>query len=313
MSIRISLGFPVLAAALLSLAPAAFADDAQNPTPTPAPTPSSAPQTNLYGDSVSQYFQNWFLRSDAARASQPHWMTPLVTVTPRLEQEFRYDQYWEHLGNSANIDLYDGGKGLELIPTTTNEVLFNLPAYEDRSIKKPATGWADWQFLVIKQRLLSENEQNGNYILTAFLGIQAPSGDEAFTNHAWVVTPTIAGGKGYGPFDVQSTLSVALPVSHADTIGDAMVWNTALQAHFLERFWPEVEFNLTHWFGGQRDGKTQLFITPGLILGRFQLYDRLNFAIGAGYQVAVTPNLTTSPVLTPTYNHAFIITARTPF
>src|SRR5438105_12027642 len=29
---------------------------------------------------------------NAAKESQPHWMTPVVTVTPRLEQEFRYDQ-----------------------------------------------------------------------------------------------------------------------------------------------------------------------------------------------------------------------------
>jgi hypothetical protein len=33
----------------------------------------------------------WFRRSDRAKADQPHWMTPLVTITPRLEQEFRTD------------------------------------------------------------------------------------------------------------------------------------------------------------------------------------------------------------------------------
>ena len=30
-------------------------------------------------------------------------MTPVVTVTPRLEQEFRYDQLFEHLGNDASL------------------------------------------------------------------------------------------------------------------------------------------------------------------------------------------------------------------
>jgi hypothetical protein len=29
----------------------------------------------------------WFATSDAAKEEQPHWMTPVVTVTPRLEQE----------------------------------------------------------------------------------------------------------------------------------------------------------------------------------------------------------------------------------
>ena len=77
--------------------------------------------------------------------------------------------------------------------------------------KKSATGWNDWPFLTIKQRLLSANEQNGNYIVTAFLGFQAPTGITAFTNDAWVITPTIAGGKGWGDFDIQMTLGFADP------------------------------------------------------------------------------------------------------
>jgi hypothetical protein len=37
------------------------------------------------------FFSDWLDRSDQAKADQPHWMTPLVTVTPRLEQELRSD------------------------------------------------------------------------------------------------------------------------------------------------------------------------------------------------------------------------------
>ena len=64
----------------------------------------------------------------------------MVVVTPRLEEEFRYDQYWEKLGNGADLTSFDAGKGLELIPTTSNEVILNLPPYIDRTIKKPAEG-----------------------------------------------------------------------------------------------------------------------------------------------------------------------------
>src|SRR5690349_17368607 len=32
---------------------------------------------------------DWLNMASATQAAQPHWMTPLVTVTPRLEQEFR--------------------------------------------------------------------------------------------------------------------------------------------------------------------------------------------------------------------------------
>jgi hypothetical protein len=107
-------------------------------------------------------------------------MTPITTVTPRLEQEFRYDQSQQFLQNGAEVNNYFSGKGLELMPTTTNEILINVPNFEQRlpegSKVKPATGFADGNFVTIKQRLLSANEETGNYILSAFLGFQAPTG-----------------------------------------------------------------------------------------------------------------------------------------
>ena len=264
------------------------------------------------GDDQS-WFSSWMNMVSHTQAEQPHWMTPLVTVTPRLEQEVRYDQYWQRTGTGATIDQYDAGKGLELIPTDTNEVLLNPPAFLDRSVKKPAQGYADWGFLTVKQRLASANEQDGNYIVTAFLGVQAPSGNVAFTNHAWIVTPTIAGGKGWGDFDIQSTLGIQIPMSQANILGTAYLWNTTFQYHAFTYFWPEFETNVTQWSGGLRNGKTQVMLTPGLILGRFDLFGRAKGIIGGGYQFAVTPKLTTEPVLTPLYDHAWIMTARVAF
>src|ERR1700742_4589476 len=95
-------------------------------------------------DQTGDYFDHWYDRVGVAQDSQPHWMTPLMTVTPRLEQEFRYDQYWEHTGTGADIASFDSSKGLELIPTTTNEVILNLPPYEERTNKSPASGFGDW-------------------------------------------------------------------------------------------------------------------------------------------------------------------------
>ena len=154
-----------------SLASAAFAAD----LPVPQPVPDVAAT-----DPITDYFLHWFDRSNAAKASQPHWMTPITTVTPRLEQEYRYDQTQQFLQNGAEINNYFAGKGLELIPTETNEILINVAPFEQRfsegSKVKPATGFADWNFVTIKQRILSANEENGNYILTVFLGAQAPTG-----------------------------------------------------------------------------------------------------------------------------------------
>lgn len=156
------------------------------------------------------YFSSWFTRVDKTKNEQPHWMTPVATVTPRLEEEYRYDQFWQTNAEGVVTNNFDGGKGVELIPSEHVEVLLNLPPYIEHNSAKVKDGFGDASFLV-KYRLLSANEEHGNYILTAFLGWSVPTGQ--YRNGALhaVITPTIAYGKGFGDFDLQGTFGVGLP------------------------------------------------------------------------------------------------------
>jgi hypothetical protein len=247
-------------------------------------------------------------------ASEPDWMNPITTVTPRLVNQIRYDQFQQFLGNGAEVNNYFGGKALELIPTTTNEILINIPAFEQRTNVKPATGFAEWNFLTVKQRLLSANQENGNYILTAFLGFQAPTGITAYTNRpAWIVTPTIAGGIGFGDFDIQGTIGVPIPTANEHAIGTSIVSSLTLQYHIAPYFWPEFAFNDTQWTSGVRADRNQLFVGPGVMFGRFQIYNRVKFNFGIAYQVAVVPGHAVTTPLTPMYNHAWILSMRMQF
>ena len=255
------------------------------------------------------FLDSWFARSDAAKENQPHWMTPVVTVTPRLEQEYRYDQTWQSRRDSTDFQNWGGGKGVELIPSENTEVIIGVPAYQELTTPtKRETGFADETFLV-KYRMLSANEENGNYIVTGFLGLSVPTGADVFTTGHTIVTPTIAAGKGWGTrasgFDIQSTLGVSIPVGNEDKVGVPIAWNTALQAHVFDKLWPEIEANYTHWTQGPNAGKSQTAITTGLILGRYELIGRVRFVIGAGYQQAVSSFRT--------FEHSWILTARAPF
>lgn len=294
-------------------------DAASNDTPAPASGDSGRLNDSHTGagTTVGDYFDNWFARVEDAQSSQPHWMTPLVTVTPRLEQEVRYDEYWEYRDNGSVLNVQGSGKGLELIPTETNEVLINPPGYQvkyNSARHTVAQGWLDDPLLVVKQRLLSANEEQGNYIVTAFLGITVPSGNSAFTNHTWVVTPTIAAGKGWGDFDVQATTGIAIPFRNQSTLGTSIATNVAFQYHLFQYLWPEFEVNYTYWADGdQRGGKNQILLTPGLIFGRFVIHDRIKAIIGGGFQFAVSPKYVNTGEQTPTYNHSTILTARVTF
>jgi hypothetical protein len=241
---------------------------------------------------------------EKTQSEQPHWITPLATTTPRLEEEFRYDQLWQVNNKGVTTNNYDGGKGLELIPFEKVEVIFNVPPYLDHNSPTAKNGFGDVAFLV-KYRLLSGNEEHGKYILTAFLGWSLPTGQ--FSNGALhaIITPTIAYGKGLGHFDAQGTFGVALPVADTNLAGRTYAWNNAFQYHVLRKLWPEVELNTTFFQEGPRDGKKQNFITPGLVIGRIHLTHRLGLTFGGGYQIATTHFHTS--------NHNAILSVRLPF
>ncbi|MHB8353276.1 MAG: hypothetical protein ACYDCF_02420, partial [Burkholderiales bacterium] len=135
--------------------------------------------TALTGPAHADDDQNsWFATSDAAKESQPHWMTPIVTVTPRLEQEFRYDQLSQTKSGGASLNNYGLNKGLELIPTANSEIIIGVPGYQVNEAPNGSRsrGWAD-ETLLFKYRMLSANEENGNYIVTGFMGLSLPTGD----------------------------------------------------------------------------------------------------------------------------------------
>ena len=250
------------------------------------------------------YFSNWFARVDKTKDEQPHWVTPIGTTTPRLEEEFRYDQLWQTNVKGVTTDNYGGGKGLELIPFKSVEVIFNVPPYIDHGDPAVRNGWGDIAFLV-KYRLFSGNEEHGNYILTAFLGWSLPTGQ--FKNGALhpVITPTIAYGKGFGNFDLQGTFGVALPTEDSNISGRTYLWNNAFQYRLFRKFWPEVELNSSFFQEGKNDGQKQTFVTPGLVIGRLRLWKRVGLTFGGGYQIATTHFHTS--------NHNAILSIRFPF
>src|SRR5215472_5457207 len=275
---------------------------------------------------------SWINTVSASQAAQPHWMTPLVTVTPRLEQELRWDFYDQQNGagtqGNAQRLLSNGGPGgprVEFIPTYDTEVILAAPPTISASGPRGTqTSAGDWPAFLVKYRFISANEQNGNYIVTGFFQMSVPSGNGAgISNNVLIAQPTLAFGKGWGDFDIQSTISVQVPVDHyfckptpqctappvgisaERNFGDPVIWNTAFQYHLWKYFWPAVEVSYTYFPNGQRAGLNQVLLTPELILGRFNLAPRQNLIIGAGYQFAVTAD--------PQVQNAFVATARLTF
>ena len=272
---------------------------------------ASGAQTAPDASSITRYQA----RVTATQSEQPHWVTPLVTVTPRLEQEFRSD--FVRQTNAKLQDTWNLGnsKGLEIIPFSRVELLFNVPPFLDHGTGAK-DGFGDMSFNS-KFRWFSRNEEKGNGILTAYLAATIPTGKNGNGSCCAVVTPSIGGGKGWGTFDLTTTFGGSLPVSNAHGLGHTVTWNNVAQDRLAKTglarfFWPELELNSSFFYGGANDGKIATYGTPGIVIGRIPLArnadgtpGRLGLTFGAGEQIALTHF--------HTYNHGIVLTARVPF
>ena len=138
-----------------------------------------------------------------------------------LEQRFRFDLAEQHAGNGANTTAFDGGKGVDVIVSNSNEVPIAAPPYDicnAPSAKNSFGGFGDWAFLRVKQQLASAPAGRGDYFVTVWLQVQAPAGIAPLTSNAWTYLPTLGFGKGWAlsifrPLSAVSCLHPTLPRS----------------------------------------------------------------------------------------------------
>ncbi|HZP02726.1 MAG TPA: hypothetical protein VFD30_20925, partial [Terriglobia bacterium] len=108
-------------------------------------------------------------------------------------------------------------------------------------------------------------------------------------------------------FDFQGTIGWIIPTGGRQNSGTPIAYNTAFQYRVLRKLWPEVEANITAWPNGSSKvvGEKQVFLSPGMVVGRIHLWKRLGLSVGAGEQIAITRF--------HQYNHAKTLSIRFPF
>jgi hypothetical protein len=274
-----------------------------------AALPCARPSFGQSGDSGAAgnsggFWRDWENRSAQAQLEQPSWLTPVITSTARLKQEFRYDIYWQRNPNGSTQENFGNSKGLALIPFSRVEIEVNVPPYFLHHEAGVKNGAGDFS-VIAKFRLLAGNRKNRDYVLTAFLNVSFPTASYRNGSPHPVMTPTIAGGKGLRDFVYQGTFGADLPVADAFLLGRRLTWNNAFQYRRIKMVWPELEVNSNFYAGGPNAGKKQVLLTPGIVAGRFSVYRNLSLTVGGGVGFAVTHFHSNS--------HEQILTVRLPF
>ena len=256
----------------------------------------------------SGFISDWENRVRKTTSQQPGWAVPVVTPYSGIVQLVRTDVLRQYTSTRTLTMNYGNGKALNLIPFYKTELDINLPPYVQHNTPKSLDGAGDFSAL-LKYRLFAENELHGNYALSAQLLATGATGSYKNGTASTTFTPTIVGGKGFKRFDIQSSIGGTMPTHSIHSIGRTISWNSVAQYRFKKVFWPELETNSTFYFLGPHNGKSQVFLTPGLMISKIKLRaeetNRLALALGGGMQIATSSY--------HAYNHALVFTARLVF
>lgn len=266
-----------------------------------AEIPCRAQNTNEYVNDRSRQ------QTCTTQAYQPDWASPLVTATARLSTNVRNDtSFKEGASNGISVTNYGGMKGVSYILPHQHRfgIRVGLPSYIVHHDSAAADGFDDIP-VRLKYRLRSRNQCRGNYALTLFVNVAAAMSRSGAGQGHGSYGPTVAFGKGWGPFDTQSTLGATIPFGAVDSAtGTFVSLNNAFQYSIGKGFWPELELNSTWWLNGKNMKNNQTFLTPGLVK-KIPIHNHTALALGAGMQVAATHF--------HTYNHKVILSARMSF
>jgi len=221
------------------------------------------------------------------------WQGGFATTSITLSQNYRAEINRQRMPAGNSLYNFGNGKGLSYIVSKRVEFDTSVPNYIFHDDGKTVDGFGDYSF-TSKVRLFSGNEEHGNYVLSAMTQQTISTGQAKNGAVSATRVYTLLGGKGYGPFNVQTTAGVTVPAAAGvATIGHPVAWNTMFQDRMMRKLWVNVESNTTFYNGGSHDGKKQSYVTPGVFAAGLRPpwwseTDHRSFIVGAGMQIATT-------------------------
>jgi len=254
------------------------------------------------------FIDRWEDRVRATSAKQPAFPIPVIAPSSQLVQLLRFDVLRQITPTHFTTVNVDNGKGLNLIPYANTEIDITLPPLILHDNDKVVDGTGDFT-VVYKYRPFASPSEAHNYSFGGQVLFSVPTGSYKNGTAVSTIQPTLMGGKGYKHFAIQSALGGVLPNSSVTQIGRTIAWNTTAQYQVARIFWPEIESNATFYHLGPNDGKSQNFLSPGLMISKFKFRkdpkDRLALILGGSFQIATSSY--------HPYNHAIVFTSRLAF
>jgi hypothetical protein len=191
--------------------------------------------------SAQQSFYEGFRAHNAQMtAVQPTWMGPLIQTDARLAQSVRLSFSNSYTQARTQTVSYGNYHTLGLIFGDRIQLNLIAPPYIQNNFAALKDGFGDTQ-VETKYRIASGNAEHGNYAVTAKLTYNAPTASHLNGAATTVWVPTLAAGRAWGRFDVQTALGGILPTGKIAAQGRGVEWNTTAQVLAGTNLWLDVE------------------------------------------------------------------------
>ena len=236
----------------------------------------------------------------ALKEIQPTWMSPLIQPDARLGQSLRLSFSNSYTSTGTRTANYGNWHTLALPEGDRVQINLMAPPYIQNNSPALKDGFGD-PMAEVKFRIASGNTSHGNFIATAMLAETWPTGSYRNGALTSLYFPTLAAGKMWGRFNIQSTLGGMMPTGKIAAQGRQILWNSTAQVLVGTRLWADLENNATFNFGGPIGGKMENFVTPAAfyVVRRDKWVPaHMVFALGGGMQIATSAF--------HTYNHNLI-------
>ncbi len=249
-------------------------------------------------------YERFRAHNEEMTAVQPTWMGPLIQPDARLSQLVRLSLSNSYTAAGTRTVNYGNDHTVSVIVGDRIQVNLIAPPYIQNHSATMRDGFGD-AVTEVKYRIASGNAEHGNFALTALLCQSLPTG--SFQNGAPTADyyPTLAAGRAWGRFDLQTTLGGTMPTGKIAAQGRSIEWNATAQARAGAHLWIDLENNAAFNYDGPFDGKTENFLTPAVfyVLSHKQWHPgHTALVLGAGMQIATSHF--------HTYNHNLIPEAR---
>jgi hypothetical protein len=207
------------------------------------------------------FYERFRGQNDAMTAVQPSWMGPLIQSDSRLSQSVRLSFSNSYTPGRMQTTNYGNYHTLGLLAGNRIQFNFIAPPYIQNNSATAKDGLADTA-VEVKYRIASGNAEHGNFTLTPMVAYSVATGSHqnGLLTAAWY--PTLAAGRAWGRFNLQTTLGGMMPTGKIAAQGRSIEWNTTAQVHASAHAWLDLEDNAMYNYGGPFDRKTENWVTP---------------------------------------------------